>query len=208
MGVVGNVRHFGLDSELRPEIYRPYSQAVWPVMTITVKTATEPLALAASVRAALRRIDPEQPVMMIRTMEQVVATSVGSRRFPMLLFATFAVVALLLAVVGVYGVVSYLVAQRTREIGIRVALGARRDSVTRLVVGRSLVPIAAGIGIGLAGALASSTLLRTMLFEVEPSDPVVLLVISTLPLVAALTASWMPARRAARVDPLVVLRQE
>jgi putative ABC transport system permease protein len=208
VGVVGNVRHFGLDSELRREIYRPYSQAVWPVMTITVKTATDPLAVAAPVRAALRRIDPEQPVTHVRTMEQVIYNSVGSRRFPMLLFATFAVVALLLAIVGVYGVVSYLVSQRTKEIGIRVALGARRGSVIRLVVGRSLIPIGAGIAIGIGGAFASSQLLQTMLFDVKPNDPVVLFAICSLLLVAAVVASWVPARRAASVDPLTVLRHE
>jgi putative ABC transport system permease protein len=208
VGVAANVRHFGFDSELRREMYRPYSQAAWPVMTITVKMATDPLTAAASVRAALRRIDPEQPVTSIRTMEQVVYNSAGTRRFPMLLFATFAVVALLLAIVGVYGVVSYLVSQRTKEIGIRVALGARRGTVTRLVVGRSLIPIAAGIAIGLGGALASSQLLQTMLFQVQPNDPIVLIGISSLLLAAAVAASWVPARRAAGVDPLLVLRQE
>jgi putative ABC transport system permease protein len=208
VGVAANIRHFGFDSELRPEMYRPYSQAAWPVMTVTVKTATDPLASASSVRAALGRIDPEQPVTQIRTMDQVVFNSAGARRFPMLLFATFAVVALLLAIVGVYGVVSYLVSQRTKEIGIRVALGARRGSVTRLVVGRSLIPIAAGIAVGLAGALASSRLLETMLFQVQPNDPVVLIGISCLLLGAAVAASWVPARRAAGIDPLVVLRQE
>jgi putative ABC transport system permease protein len=208
VGIAGNVRHFGLDGEPPREIYRPYSQAAWPVMTITVKTATDPLLAASSVRAALRRIDPEQPVTQVRTMDQVVFTSSGSRRFPMLLFATFALVALLLAIVGVYGVVSYLVSQRTKEIGIRVALGAHRGSVTRLVVGRSLIPIAAGIAIGLGGALASSRLLETMLFQVEPNDPIVLAGISGLLLAAAIAASWVPARRAAGVDPLLVLRQE
>ena len=208
VGIAGNIRHFGFDSDLRREMFRPYSQAAWPVMTITVKTATDPLAAASSVRAALRRIDPEQPVTLIRTMDQVVFNSAGSRRFPMLLLATFAVVALLLAIVGVYGVVSYLVSQRTREIGIRVALGARRGSVTRLVVGRSLIPIAAGIVIGLGGALASSRLLQTMLFQVRPNDPIVLIGISCLLLAAAVAASWVPARRAAGVDPLLVLRQD
>ena len=205
---MANVRHFGLDNAARREIYRPYSQAAWPVMTVTVKTAVEPMTLASPVRSALARIDPEQPVSRIRTMERVVSESVGGRRFPMQLLGLFSVVALLLAAIGVYGVVSYLVTQRTREIGIRVALGARKRQVIRLVVLRSLVPIVTGLVVGVAGAIAASRLLGTLLYEVKPTDPVVLGSIVALLGTAAIVASFIPARKAAGVDPIVVLRQE
>jgi putative ABC transport system permease protein len=208
IGVVGNVRHFGLDAAARREIYRPYSQAAWPVMTVTVKTATQPLTMAPAVRAALARIDPEQPVSRVRTMEQVIADSMGGRRFPTLLLSLFSAVALILAGVGVYGVVNYVVSQRTREMGIRVALGARGGQVVRLIVGRSMIPIGLGIAAGIAGAIASSRLLSTLLFEVAPADPVVLASIAGLLAFTAIAAAWLPARRAASVDPLRVLRDE
>jgi putative ABC transport system permease protein len=206
VGVVKDVRHFGLDTDAYREIYRPYNQVVWPVMTITAKTATEPLVMASAVRAALSRIDPDQPVSRIRSMEQVLDESLGSRRFPMRLLVIFSAVALALAAIGVYGVVSYMVSQRTREIGIRVALGARRGSVVRLVVGRSLVPITIGMVLGTAGAVSASRLIATMLYEVEPSDPAVLATITGVLGTAALVASWIPARRAATVDPVIVLK--
>ena len=208
VGIVANVRHFGLDNAARREIYRPYSQAAWPVMTIPVKTVTEPMTLAAPVRNALARIDPEQPVSRIRTMDRVVSDSVGGRRFPMQLLGLFSLVALALAAIGVYGVVSYLVSQRTREIGIRVALGARRAQVIRLVVLRSLVPIVIGLVAGVAGAIASSRLLGTLLYGVKATDPMVLGSIVALLGTCAIAASLIPARRAAGVDPIVVLRQE
>jgi putative ABC transport system permease protein len=164
------------------------------------------MASAASVRAALSRIDPELPVSRIRTMEQVLEQSLGSRRFPMLLLGIFSAVALALAVIGVYGVVSYLVSQRAREIGIRVALGARRRDVVGLIVRRATIPIAIGLAAGVFGALASSRLLESLLYQVTPSDPVVLSTIVGILGGAALIATLMPARRAAGVDPLVVLK--
>jgi putative ABC transport system permease protein len=206
VGVVRDVRHFGLDTDAYREIYRPYSQVVWPVMTITARTAIDPLVMAPAVRAALRRIDPDQPVTGIRSMEQVLDESLGARRFPMLLLGIFSAVALVLAAIGVYGVVSCVVSQRTREIGIRVALGARRASVIRLVVGRSLVPIAVGMVLGAAAALSASRLIAAMLYQVEPSDPAVLATIAAVLGGAALLASWIPARRAAGVDPVIVLK--
>jgi putative ABC transport system permease protein len=208
VGVVGNVKHFGLENPSRRELYRPYAQAAWPTMSVTVKTATSPMGLAPAVRAALARIDPDQPVSRIRTMAEVVFNSVGERRFPMRLLGLFSIVALLLAAIGVYGVASYLVSQRTREIGIRVALGAGRKQVTRMIVGRSLLPIAAGLVAGIIGAVFAARLLASMLYEVRPSDPMVLGSIALLLAGAAMGASWIPARRAASVDPLVVLRQE
>jgi len=208
VGVVGDVRHFGLDTAVRREIFRPYSQSVWPSMTIAVKTAVEPLTLAYAVKAGLGRIDPEQPVSRVRTMDDVVAESVGGRRFPMLLLAIFSGLALTLAAIGVYGVVNYLVSQRTRELGIRVALGARRRQMMQLVVGGSLRPIVAGLIVGVAGAMFGARLLSTLLYSVKPSDPSVLAGIVALLGLTAAAACWLPARRAATVDPLVALREE
>jgi putative ABC transport system permease protein len=208
VGLVKSVRHFGLDNVPRREIYRPYSQSAWPVMSITVKTASEPMLLAAPVKAAVARIDPDQPVSRIRTMDRVIVESTGGRRFPMQLLGLFSLVALALSAIGVYGVVGYIVSQRTREIGIRVALGARRGQVVRLVVLKSLLPIVIGLAAGAAGALATSRLLGSLLYQVTPSDPLVLGAIVALLGTTALAASWIPARRAATVDPVDVLRQE
>ena len=208
VGVVSDVRQLGLDTEIPRMLYRPYSQAAWPAMNVTVKTAGEPLAMAATVQRALRRIDPDQPVSRTRTMETIVADSIGGRRFPMQLLGLFSIVALVLAAIGVYGVVSYIVSQRAREIGIRVALGAQRGQVTHQIVRGSLVPIGAGIAAGVVGALFASRLLEGLLYEVRPTDPIVLGSIAMMLGGAAMLASWIPARRAAGVDPIAVLRQE
>ena len=208
VGVAKDVRHFGLDNPIRREIFRPYSQAVWPSMTIAVKATLEPLTLAGPVKAALARIDPGQPVSRVRTMNSVVADSIGGRRFPTLLLSLFSAVALVLSAIGVYGVVSYLVSQRTREMGIRVALGARRHQVMRLVVGGSLRPVAVGLAVGVAGAILSAQLLSTLLYAVKPSDPSVLAGIVAILGTTAASACWLPARRAASVDPMTALRDE
>ena len=206
VGVVGSVRHFGLDDVARREIFRPYSQAAWPMMTVVTKTASAPAAFAVAVRTALQKIDPDLPVGRVSTMETVEQESLGSRRFPMLLLGAFGAVALLLAVVGVYGVVSYLVTQRTREIGIRVALGARRAQVLRMVVAGAMRPVALGLAIGAAGAVFASRLLGTLLFAVRPGDPAVIAGIAALLAGAAAAASLVPGARATRVDPMTVLK--
>jgi putative ABC transport system permease protein len=208
VGVVRDVRHFGLENPIRREIFRPYSQAAWPSMTITIKTAVEPLTLVTAAKAALSRIDSEQPVSRPRTMESVVAESTEGRRFPMVLLSLFSAAALVLSAIGVYGVVSYLVSQRTREMGIRIALGARRPQVIRLVVAGSLRPVVSGVAIGIAGAILSARLLSTLLYAVTPSDPSVLMGIVTVLGTTAAVACWVPARRAANVDPIVALRDE
>jgi putative ABC transport system permease protein len=208
VGVVQDVRHFGLDTDAYREIYRPYSQTAWPVMTVTARTALEPIGMASAVRAVLRRIDPDQPVSNIRSMEEVLNESLGYRRFPMLLLGLFSGVAFALAAIGVYGVVNHVASQRQREIGIRMALGARRAAVVRLVLTRSLVPIGVGIAAGVLGAVGAARFLEALLFRVRPSDPAVLATIALVLGSAAILASWIPARRAAGVDPLIVLRQE
>ena len=208
VGVVANVRHFGLDTEAAREMFRPYPQAAWPVMTVTVKTSLEPQSVVAPVRTALRKMDPDQAVVQVYSMDEVIEGSLAPRRFPMLLLGLFSAVALTLAAVGVYGVVSYVVSQRMKEIGIRMALGARAGQVVAMVAGRSLVPVGVGLAAGAVGALAASRLLSTLLYDVAPHDPGVLTAILGILGASALLASLIPARRAAGVDPLIVLREE
>ncbi|MGD1096948.1 MAG: ABC transporter permease [Bryobacteraceae bacterium] len=208
VGVVRDVHHWSLDYPTVPQIFRPYSQAAWPVMTLVARTAGDPAVLATAIRKAAADIDREQPVSNVATMEQVIHDSLGFRRFPMLLLGTFAFVALALAAVGIYGVMSYSVAQRTREIGIRMALGAGRGEVLRLILGRSLVPVAAGVAIGVAAALALTRVLTSLLFEVSPSDPLVFTAVTLLLMSVAVIASLAPAFTAASVNPVIALRHE
>ena len=208
VGVVRDVRHIRLDAQIQREIFRPYPQAAWPQMTVTIKAAGDPLSISTAIRERLRRIDADQPVTRIRTMHDVVEESLGGRRFPMLLLALFSAIALVLAAIGVYGVVSYIVSQRTREIGIRMALGARAAEVVRMVVRRSLAPICAGLLAGIVGAAFTSRLLATLLYEVQPRDPAVLGTIVAVLGICAVGACLIPALRAASVDPLVVLKEE
>ena len=208
VGVAASVRHFGLDETARREFFRPYSQAAWPVMTVVAKTATDPSGYASTVRLALQGIDPDLPVARVSTMEAIERNSTGSRRFPMMLLGAFGTVAFALAVVGVYGVVSYVVTQRTREIGIRVALGARRGQVLRLVVMGAMRPVIAGLAIGAAGAVVAARLLGTLLYDVKPGDPAVVGGIAALLAIAAMGASLVPGARATRVDPITVLKVE
>jgi putative ABC transport system permease protein len=209
IGVVANTRNFGLDDDAaRRLIFRPYSQSAWPVMTIVAKTAADPAGFVASVRSALQRIDPDLPVNRTMTMTEIVQASTGSRRFPLELLGAFGGVALALAVIGVYGVVSYLVSQRTREIGIRVALGARRGQVIRLVVMGAMRPILAGVVAGSIGAVFAARLLGTLLYNVRPGDPAVLATIAAILAIAGIAASLVPGTRATRVDPITVLKTE
>jgi len=208
VGVVGDVRHWGLDAKMNPQFFRPYTQAAWPFMRVVVRTAAAPMSFAKPAAAALARVEPDRPVSSVRTMEAIVERSVGPRRFAMLLLSAFALLALVLAGVGIVGVVSCSVAQRTREIGIRVALGARSGEMVTLFVGRTMIWVAIGLAAGLGGSLAFMRLLRTLLFDVRPADPLVLGTVSAVLAVIALVASWLPARRAASVDPVIALRSE
>jgi putative ABC transport system permease protein len=208
VGVVGDFRHWGLDDEVHPQFFRPYPQAAWPTMSVVVRTVTTPMSYAPAIKKALLEIEPERPVSNVETMENIVQDSVGSRRFPMLLLTGFAILALALAAVGIIGVVSYSVAQRTQEIGIRVALGARPADVLRLIVTGSMTWVVLGIGVGIAGSLGLTRLLGALLFEVKPTNSVVLATVSLLLAGVALLASYIPARRAARIDPMVALRYE
>jgi putative ABC transport system permease protein len=205
IGVVGDVHYLGLDAAVRPQFFRPYTQAGWPVMNVVLRTRSAPTTYTVLVKKALAEFLPDRPVSNIETMEQIVEDSTGSRRIPMLLLAGFALLALALAAVGIAGVVSYSVAQRTHEIGIRMALGARTADVLNLVLGGSMKWVLAGIGLGLAGSMGLTRLLGAMLYGVRPSDPLVLGSVSALLASVALLASYIPARRATKVDPMVAL---
>ena len=208
IGIVGNVRHWGLAREIRPQLFRPYTQAAWPWMQIVVKTAAAPETFATPVKRAMASVEPDRPLSSPRTMEQVVQRSVGSRRFPMLMLTTFAGLALLLAAVGIVGVVSYAVTQRTHEVGIRLALGAQRRDVVWLMVRASMWWVLAGVAVGTAASLGATRVLSGLLFDVKPANPWVLGATAVLLAATALVASYLPARRATRINPLDALRTE
>lgn len=208
VGIVQDVKQGGLDRPSRREFFRPYNQAAWPTMTIVVRTASGPGEFIAPVKRALAQIEADRPVSGVRTMDEVLYASLGARRFPMLLLIAFSGVALALAAVGISGVVGFSVSQRRREIGIRMALGAQRGDVLRLVLNRSLATAGFGIVLGLAGSFGLTRFLTSMLFEVRPMDPAVLGIVAMIIAGVAFVASYLPARRATRVDPLIALRCE
>jgi putative ABC transport system permease protein len=208
VGVFRSFRHEGLDDEMRPMFFRPFAQAGWPLLAIVVKTAAAPAAFLTPVKKALAIIEPTQPVSDASTMDEVLAGSTAPRRYPMLLLTAFALLALVLAAVGIAGVVGYTVAQRSQEIGVRMALGAQRRDVLRLVVGQSMVWMGAGLGVGLAAAIVVARFMGSLLFNVSPTDPTVLAAASVMLAAVAGGASAIPARRAAAVDPLRALRYE
>jgi putative ABC transport system permease protein len=204
--VMKDIRHGGLDAELRSWFVRPYSQAGWPGMRIVTKTAMAPRTLIDQVKGAIARVEPNRPVTGVQTMEEVASASVSSRRFPMFLLSGFALLALVLAAVGIAGVVGHSVVQRTQEIGVRMALGAQPRDVLRLVLGHSLAWTLLGIVAGVIAAAGVLRFLGTLLYEVKAADPYVLGSASALLLAVALAASYLPARRATRIDSVSALR--
>jgi putative ABC transport system permease protein len=210
VGVVGNVRQLGQASETSPEVYLSYLQdpVAWPYRTLIVRSAGDPLKLVGLVEQEVWSVNKDQPVSNIRTMEQVLADSVSQPRTFTLLMGVFAALALALASVGIYGVVSYSVSQRTHEVGVRLALGAERVDVLRLVVGQGMALTGIGLGIGLGGALALTRFLSSFLYGVRPTDPITFAVVALTLAGVALLATYIPARRAMKVDPMVALRYE
>jgi putative ABC transport system permease protein len=209
VGVVNDVRQFGLDAESKPQIYLTYQQSgYFSPRHLVVGTNVEPHSLAASVRGAVWGIDRDQPVSNIRTMEEVLAESIARQRFSTLLLGIFGVVALVLAAVGIYGVMSYSVSQRTHEIGIRMALGAQKWDVLKLAVGQALKLVMIGVAVGLAASVVLTRVMKSLLFGVSSTDPVTFVVISLVLVGAGALASYIPARRATKVDPMIALRYE
>jgi putative ABC transport system permease protein len=208
VGIVGNVRHDGLETPPDPEVYVPYRQRAPGAWSVAVRTSGDPFAVAGAIREQVRAVDPDEPVSSLRSMDDVVSSSVSARRLSLFLYGGLAGLALILSVVGIYGVMSYSVAQRAHEIGIRMALGARRADVLRLITGQALKLTLAGTGIGVAGALIFTRWLESQLFEVKPADAVTFSVIALMLIGVALIASYIPARRASRADPMMALREE
>jgi putative ABC transport system permease protein len=208
VGVAGDVHYLGLDAPVRRQFFRPYTQAGWPVMSIVVRTIHAPATFAVPVKKAVASVLSNWPVSGFQTMEDIVHNSTGSRRFPMLLLSVFSVVALLLAAVGIVGVVGHSVAQRTHEIGLRMALGAGTVDVLRLVLSSNMVWVLGGLAAGVAGSAGLARLLSGLLYDVRPLDPMVLGTVSVLLAAVALFASYLPARRATRIDPMAALRCE
>ena len=207
VGVVGDVHHTGLNSKPNPEMYLSNLQEPQDSLAVMVRTAGDPLQLAAAARAQVKAIDKDQPVT-VNTMDQIFSESVAGQRFNAQLLGIFAALALTLAMVGVFGVLNYSVAQRIREIGIRVALGAQRRDVFRLIVGQGLVLALSGVVLGSAGALALTRLIANLLFGVSTTDLSTFILVSAVVTTVALLACYLPARRATKVDPLVALRYE
>jgi putative ABC transport system permease protein len=208
VGVVGDVKYSGLDDTAQQEIYTPFPQTPFLWSYVMVRTSSDPAAFTASVRSAVSSADPNIIAVNIQPMRELVSQSVSSPRFNTILLSAFAGLALVLAAVGLYGVMSYLVTQRTREIGIRIALGARSRDVFRSVVGNALILALIGVGFGLAGAVAVTRVMSTLLYGVSATDPTTFVVISAMLIGVAVAASSVPARRATKVDPMVALRYE
>jgi putative ABC transport system permease protein len=208
VGVVGNVLTERLETDARPTLYRPVSQATNLSFALVVRTTGDPRALSDDLSRVVRAADADLPTFAVRTMDDVQAAATASRRFSMQLLGAFAVLALGLAAIGIYGVMAYLVSHRTREIGIRMALGARPSAVLRMVVSHALGLAAGGVAVGLLAALMLARLLGGLLFRVSPTDPPTFAAIASMLVATAVVAAATPARRAAKVDPMVALRGE
>ncbi len=218
VGVAGDVRHQGLDVEPRAKMYLPFrrgmtwqmsdGQVVSSNQTVVLKTSVDPSGVMAAAREVVRAIDPDLPIVELSTLDRLISRSVADPRFRTILIGSLAALATVLALVGIFGVLAYAVAQRTNEIGIRMALGAARNDVVRGVLKRGLVLLAAGLAIGLVVTLATVRALERFLFEISATDPATLIAVALLLTCAALAASYVPARRATMVDPVDALRRE
>jgi predicted permease len=208
VGVIGDLRNLGIAADVQPEIYLPFAQLAWPSMHLVVRTAGDPHGFVNTIRSQVMALDRDQPVTSVQTMDEVLETAAAQPRFTTALLGVLSGTALLLAIVGIYGVISYSVSERTQEMGIRLALGADRADIVRLVLRQALLLTLGGIGAGLAASLALTRLLSSMLYHVSATDPMTFAAGSLVFMAVALAASYFPARRATRVDPLVALRYE
>ena len=208
VGVVGDVRHFGFDRAPRPEIYAPYAYDPWPFMALVVRTEKEPLSYVGAVRSQILAVDPHQPVYGVRSMDQVLRDSTHQRRFTVQLLGLFAVIAILLALIGIYSVMSYSMSQRLHEMGVRLALGARRSQVLKLAMGWGLKLVLIGIVLGLGLSFVLTRFASSLLYGISPTDPVVFMSVSLLIVSVAALATYIPAHRVSRADPIEALRYE
>jgi predicted permease len=208
VGIVGGNKHFALQEPRRPEMFLPLAQAARGRMNVVVRSDRDPLALASAVREAVQIVDPDEATAGFRTMTDVVSASAAGDRFNTLLLGAFGAIALLLTAAGIFGVLSYLVTQRTREIGLRVALGAQPKDVLHVIVGHGMRLALAGIAIGFTGALAVTRWLASFLYGVKPTDPLTFAAVMMVLCATAFAACYFPARRAMRVDPMIALRYE
>ena len=208
IGVSGDIHHNSLSKAAPPELYLPYQQNSWRWGNFLVRTSVDPSGLAGSFREQIRAGDPLIAITRIRPLDQLIFSTVNQPRFYAFLFGLFGVIGLLLTITGIYGVVSYTVAQRTQEIGIRRALGAQTSNVMKLIIGEVLILALIGVALGGGAAFGLTRFMRTLLFGITPTDPMTFVVLSVLSVIVALLACWLPARRATKVDPIVALRYE
>jgi putative ABC transport system permease protein len=208
IGVVGDVHQTTLDDEIRATTYWPPSRFAYPWNSVVIRTSGDPAHIVPEVATIVRQFDPTIALADVRTMDDVMSISAAERRLTMLLLTAFAGLALLLATVGIYGVISYSVSERTHEIGIRMALGASRGTVMQMVLRQALALSAVGVAAGAAGAYVLTGLMKTLLFGVPPADPVTFVAVAVLLTFVAAIAAWIPGIRATRVDPVVALRAE
>jgi putative ABC transport system permease protein len=209
VGVVGNVKHLSLKAEDEPEMYVPHTQIPFSIMSLVVRTnVADPGALTSAIRTEVAALDSALPLRAVRVFDEYIARSLARTRFNALLLSIFAGTALLLTAIGIYGVMAYSVAQRTNEIGIRIALGAAQSSIFRLVVGQAMFLVAISLAIGLVGAFAATRLLGSLVYGVGVWDPMTFGAIVLLISVVAFLAAWLPARRASNVNPIIALRAE
>jgi putative ABC transport system permease protein len=208
IGVVGDAKHYQLEEEQRPQMYDAYSQDPGIFATVVLRTSVEPLGLTEQVRQAVWKVDADQPMWKIRTVDFLVNRSVADRKFLMALMGVFAALALVLTIIGLYGVISYLVNQRTQEIGIRMALGAQMGDIMRMVLKQGMLLVFTGVALGLGAAWVFTRLMSRLLYQVSATDPLTFAAIAGMLVAVALLACYLPARRATKVDPLVALRYE
>jgi putative ABC transport system permease protein len=208
VGVAADVRNQGVGADPREELYTPLPQRPWSTMNVAVKTSGDPMQIVSAVRSAVAAVDRDQPITQIRSLDSALSDSVAQQRLSAFLLGIFATLALVLASVGIYGVTSYSIAQRTQEIGIRIALGAQTRDVLLLVLGSGAQLAGIGVIVGIGAAIALTRLMQSLLFKVSPTDPFTLASVSVTLAAVALLACYIPARRATKVDPVVALRAE
>jgi putative ABC transport system permease protein len=208
VGVVADVKSNGPRQAVPPSVYLPFNQAPLNDVSLLLRTTGSPAPMINGARAAIKEIDADLPIFDVKSMRDVLSDSVAQPRFYAILLGSFAAMALVIAALGIYGVISYTVSQRTRELGIRIALGAQRDRVVRLVIRQGLGLTLAGIVIGIAGAYGLTRLIASLLFGVAPADPLTFGAVAAIFVIVACLASYLPARRAAAVDPIIAMRAE